>query len=275
MKSLFITSSLAGIAALAATAALAQNYNPGASTAQDTYTQEQRDYQSSQDAYRDRVQNYQGRVEDFRERQEDYRARRERYEDQKAEADAQMDAYVRARDAYDARWGAGAYDRNRPAGYIPRPADFGAFPDYAAVAPPITAVGPEYRDTCRERRNVNAAARGYIGSMASSAIGNNANARSPREGPVLGATVDVRSENRLSRAVASCDGRGYFYSYDQTFPYRETALDMARRSGRFTFARYQAMRCRLAIAPTAWGGLTDYRYVRVCPDRAGRYRITS
>ena len=32
---------------------------------------------------------------------------------------------------------------------------------------------------------------------------------------------------------------------------------------------------RLAVAPTEYGGRTDYRYVRVCPDRRGRYRITS
>jgi hypothetical protein len=257
MKSLFITSSLAGIAALAATAALAQTYNSPAPTAQDAYTQEQRDYQASQETYRNRVENYQGRVED-------YQARRGAYENQKAAADAQMDVYLRARDAYDARWGVGAYDRNRPAGYIARPPEF--------TAP---AVASAYRDTCRERGNVNAASRGYIAAMAAGAAGANATARSPREGEVLGATVDASSENRLSRAVASCDSVGYFYSYDQTFPYRETAYDSTRRSGRFTKARYESMRCRLAIAPAQWRGTTDFRYIRVCPDRMGRYRITN
>ena len=267
MKRVFVTSSLAGILALSATAALAQ-YNNSYPSAQDNYTQEQRDYQASQEAYRNRVQNYQGRVEDYRDRQDDYQAQRGAYEDQKAAADAQMDAYLRARDAYDARWGRGAYDRNRPAGYIPRPADF--------TPPAVAAVtAPPYRDTCRERGNANAAARGYIDSMAAGAIGVNAGNRSAREGEILGAPVDARSENRLNRAVASCDGVGYYYSFDQTFPYRETAYDRNRRSGRFTYARYNGMRCRLAIAPTAWGGVTDYRYVRVCPDRAGRYRITN
>ncbi len=178
MKRVFITTGLAGILALSATAALAQ-YNNSYPSAQDNYTQEQRDYQASQEAYRNRVQNYQGRVEDYRDRQDDYQAQRGAYEDQKAAADAQMDVYLRARDAYDARWGRGAYDRNRPAGYIPRPADF---------TPPAVAAytAPVYRDTCRERGNVNAAARGYIDSMATGAIGANAGNRSAREGEVLG-----------------------------------------------------------------------------------------
>ena len=30
----------------------------------------------------------------------------------------------------------------------------------------------------------------------------------------------------------------------------------------------------LAPAPTEYGGRTDNRYVRVCPDGEGRYRIT-
>ncbi len=264
MKTLLITSGLAGIAALAATAAVAQNYNNSPPSAQDSYAQEQRDYQAGQDAYRDRVQNYQGRVEDYRDRQQDYQAQRGAYEDQKAQADAQMDAYLRARDSYDARWGRGAYDRNRPAGYIARPADF---------TPPALAM--DYRDTCRERGNANAAQRGYLVAMAGGAVGANATGRTAREGEVLGAPVDARSENRLGRAVAACDGVGYYYSYDQTFPYRETAYDRTRRSGRFTYARYGAMRCRLAIAPAAWAGVTDYRYVRVCPDRMGRYRLTN
>ena len=273
MKQLFITSSLAGIAALAATAALAQNYNSPAPSPQDTYSQQQQDYQASQDAYRNRVDNYQNRVQDYRERQDDYQGRRAAYEQQKAEADAQMAAYVRARDAYDARWGAGAYDRNRPAGYIARPADFAPFQDYAATAPVVT-VAP-YHDMCRERGNVNAAAHGYIAPMAAGAVGYNAAARSPRDGAVLGGLVDARSEDRLNRSVAGCDGVGYFFGYDQTFPYRETAADMGRRSGRYSYSRYVDMRCRLAVAPAEVSGNTDYRYVRVCPDRMGRYRITS
>lgn len=269
MKSLLVTSSLAGIAAFAATAALAQSYSYDA---QSSYEEQQRAYQASQDAYRNRVENYQDRVDDYRARRQDYEARRDVYEDQQAAVEAQREAYFRARDAYDARWGLGAYDRTRPPGYIPRPADLGP-PEYTARAPAIPP--SSYRDTCRERGNRNAAVRGYIATTASSAIGTDAARRTYYEGPVLGALVDARSENRLNRSTASCDSVGYFYSFDQTFPYRETASDMARGSGRFGYARYVDMRCRLAIAPAQWGGLTDYRYIRVCPDPSGRYRITS
>jgi hypothetical protein len=265
MKALLFTSALAGVAALSAGAAAAQDYDYGARS---TYEQQQRAYQASREAYRDRVENYQERLDDYRARQDAYREQQEDYVDQQAAIDAQRDAYFRARDAYDARWGIGAYDRTRPPGYIPRPADLGP-PVYAPVR------APAYRDTCRERGNRDAAARGYITATASSAIGADAARRSTREGPVLGALVDVRAHDRLNRSVAMCDGAGYFYSFDQTFPYRETAVDMARGSGRYDYDRYVDMRCRLAIAPARWGNLTDYRYIRVCPDARGRYRITS
>ena len=45
------------------------------------------------------------------------------------------------------------------------------------------------------------------------------------------------------------------------------------RSGRYDDGYYTRMRCRLAPAAVdAYGN--DVRYVRVCPDADGRYRIT-
>ena len=71
---------------------------------------------------------------------------------------------------------------------------------------------------------------------------------------------------------AKCDEHGYYYSYNQTVPYQESDYDRARRSGQYDYAYYEDQRCRLAPAPTSGD---QYRYVRVCPDSQGRYRITS
>src|SRR5678816_1551361 len=67
-----------------------------------------------------------------------------------------------------------------------------------------------------------------------------------------------------------CDSYGPYYSYNDTIPYREART---YRSGRYDYAYYNRQRCRLAAAPIDQYG-EDYRYVRVCPDRQGRYRIT-
>ena len=45
------------------------------------------------------------------------------------------------------------------------------------------------------------------------------------------------------------------------------------RSGRYDYDDYRRHGCRLAVAPTHWGDGDDYRYVRVCPDDRGNYRI--
>jgi hypothetical protein len=67
-----------------------------------------------------------------------------------------------------------------------------------------------------------------------------------------------------------CDSYGPYYSYNDTIPYREART---YRSGRYDYAYYNRQRCRLVAAPIDRYG-EDYRYVRVCPDRQGRYRIT-
>ncbi len=47
--------------------------------------------------------------------------------------------------------------------------------------------------------------------------------------------------------------------------------DRVRRSGQYNYGYYNRQRCRLAPAPVS---SDEYRYVRVCPDGDGRYRIT-
>lgn len=54
-------------------------------------------------------------------------------------------------------------------------------------------------------------------------------------------------------------------------PYRE---GRQRFSSAYDSSYYSRQRCRLAAAPVdAYG--RDYRYVRVCPDEDGSYRVTS
>ena len=68
-----------------------------------------------------------------------------------------------------------------------------------------------------------------------------------------------------------CDTTGPYYSYDQTVPYREASTYRGRNSGRYNYSYYERQGCRLAPAPVAE---EEYRYVRVCPDANGAYRIT-
>ena len=67
-----------------------------------------------------------------------------------------------------------------------------------------------------------------------------------------------------------CDNRGPYFTYNDTVPYRESR---SYRYGSYDANYYAQQRCRLAPAPVDARG-SDYRYVRVCPDAQGRYRVT-
>lgn len=245
---------LATVLALGAGSVSAQTYStPGYDAwraQQQQYQRQQSQYQDQRDAYNDRQDNYQAE-------RADYEARRAKWE--------------RDRAAYDARYGYGAYVRRygewRYEGYRPGNDGYaqGYGPDYA------------YRDNpCERRRSNNTTAGGVIGALAGAAIGSNVAARNARtEGAVLGALVGAGVGASVGRSTAQCDTNGYYYSYNQTYPYREGGYYRgADSSGRYNYRWYARRGCRLAVAPAYYGGRQDYRYVRVCPDNRGRYRIT-
>ena len=196
----------------------------------------------------------------------------QRMRDWQAERDPlrrrQRQAYEADRRAYDSRYS------------LPRaPATAGRL--YRGTPAPIaaTATAPARRAPRPTTRKV---AGTLIGALVGGALGANiASEKVETEGAVLGAVVGgalgagIASGTDERRYGAACDTTGYYYSYGQTFPYREDASYRGRASGRYDYGYYNHQRCRLAVAPADWNGRTDYRYVRVCPDRAGRYRITA
>jgi len=229
----------------------------------------------------------------------EYEAQMRQYEAQRAEYEARQRAYEQARRDYDRRYGAGAYSRYYAAPVAPRVYDnrydnrydngydnrYDNRNDQYAYG-----YGDDpyryYSSTTCERNNSNRGANtfagGLIGALAGAAIGSNIADRERREeGAVLGAFVgaaiggSVANNASSDRYNARCDGTGYYYSYDQTYPYRESTYDVGRRSGRYDRSYYERQQCRLAVAPTWVSNQPEYRYVRVCPDRTGRYRITS
>ncbi|MDO9222396.1 MAG: hypothetical protein Q7U20_01635 [Caulobacter sp.] len=257
MKTKTIALSLASVLALSAGAAIAQSQVP----TWEQYEAQQRDYQRQQGAYRQQQDAYQ-------DRQEAYRDQRQTYEAKRAQ-------YLRDRDAYDRRYGVGAYERQYGAWrYEPAPYDAGYYGRDASASVDYD----RYRSSpCEQRRSGNTAAGLIIGALAGAAIGSNVAATDVQtEGAVLGAIVGGGIGASIGRDSARCDNRGYWYSKSETIPYREARYyrDRGARSGQYDYNRYARRGCRLAAAPTEYGGRTDYRYVRVCPDRQGRYRIT-
>ncbi|MHB8530861.1 MAG: hypothetical protein ACYC8V_15285, partial [Caulobacteraceae bacterium] len=181
----------------------------------------------------------------------DYEARRRAYQ-------FQLRAYEQARRDYDAQYGVGAYER------------FYAAPVYEEAAP---VYGD--RDACADRRTGGAVAGGLIGALAGSVIGSNVAEHGERAGgAVLGGVVGGVAGAAIGASAARCDERGYYYAYDQTYPYREGGWEEGRRSGRYDYAWYRDHNCRLAVARGRWEDRDEERYVRVCPDADGRYRLT-
>ena len=235
--------------------------------AQQQYQQDRRDYEARKQAYDARKDAYDARRDNYEASRAEYQSARSTYERRHAE-------WERARADYDARYGYGAYVRV----YGPAPAwdtaRWGAYDAPAAdyygrptsyVTPPVV--------TCRNDHSA-ATAGGILGALAGAALGSNVAARGHRgDGAVLGGVVGLgigasvgNAHDRYNRY--NCDDRGPYYSYNDTIAYRESR---DARSDRY--ADYGRMRCRLAAAPIDRYG-RDYRYVRVCPDADGRYRIT-
>ena len=116
---------------------------------------------------------------------------------------------------------------------------------------------------------------GIIGALAGAAIGSNLAQRGSRtEGAVLGAVAGGVIGSSVARSTAGCDSHGYYYSYNQTSPYRESGEDRVRNSGRYGYNHYRSSGCRLVVVPAQYDGREDTRYARVCPDGSGRYRLT-
>jgi len=246
MKNHLIAAATASVIALAAGSAVAQSAPPDWAT----YQSQQREYQRQQSDYQDR--------------REDYDAQRRTYE-------AKREQYLRDQAAYDRRYGRGAYVRQYGEWRYDAPYAGGYGRDVGyndAYAP--------YRDSpCERRRDGSTTAGAIIGALAGAAIGSNVAASGVRtEGAVLGALVGGGVGGAIGRNSAKCDDTGYWYSRDQTISYREAGYGRGQRSGRYAYNTYSRRGCRLAPAPTEWGGRTEYRYVRVCPDNRGRYRIT-
>ena len=180
------------------------------------------------------------------------------YDASRQQWERDRDRYYAARDEYDRRHGYGAYDRRHP-GEANR-----YLAPYAGAVGVDTSANVNYGDNCRQDAKRNATVGGVIGALAGAALGSNVAARNAKtEGSVLGALVGAGVGAAVGNASAKCDTRGNYWTYDQTQPYRYS-------DGRYAAA---GERCRLAPAQTDYNGRVETRYIRVCPDADGRYRV--
>ena len=227
----------------------------------DQYQQQQRDYDAQQSQY-------QAQRDTYRDERLDYRAAR-------ADYDRRMADWEARRASYDARYGYGAYvrvygpapvwDDSRWANATPPQNYYGApsagyygANSSAYVAPPVRC------------NNNSAVTAGLIGAIAGGVLGSNVAGRGDRTGgTVLGALVGGGAGVAIGHAndKYKCDQQGAYWSYNDTVPYRVDS-DVYRDD---RYADYSRRGCRLAPAPV---NDRDYRYVRVCPDGSGRYRVT-
>ncbi len=261
MKSRHICASLAVLAAISAVAstARAQANGPGDN-------QRQQDYQHLQDQYQDAQSRYQDQARDYAAKRETYERQHGVYEHARADYDAQHGAgaflayYRDHSDDYERLYGPGAYGR-----------DFGRAVVYRGYDPYAA-----YRDNaCERRAGDDAMAGGVIGALAGGALGSGMDRDSDGPGGAFtGALLGGVVGAEIGRSTAGCDDRGYFFTYYQTFPYREGGWERGP-SGRHDNDFYAGRGCRLAIAPARIGGHTEDRYARVCPDADDHYRFTS
>ena len=269
MKSVPLVAGLAALMAATSGAASVQAQPAGPDT-----TGQQQDYQRQQDKYHDAQADYQNRTDDYVAGQQAYQHERERFERERAEYNARHGAgaferyYREHHDEYDSHYGRGAYDRDfaerrdgdEHRGYERR-ADNDFYRDYRS-------------SPCEQRQQNHEIAGGVIGALAGGALGSSVARGGGRPGGlVIGAVLGGVVGADIGRSSARCDASGYYFSYDQTYSYREGEWEHGP-SGRYGYEYYNQHGCRLAVAPAHIGDADEYRYVRVCPDDRDHYRIT-
>jgi hypothetical protein len=248
---------VATVALAAAAPALAQYQSPYQPTEQ--YQRDQDQYRNAQDNYRADRADYDRRRADYDRARADYQARRDHYEAERAR--------------YDERYGYGAYARV----YGPAPVWNQAYWDAQyAPAPAAGSYGRDtaYVDPCRHTEKNDQVAGGLIGALAGAALGSNVAASGRHtEGAVLGGVVGGLAGASIGRSAGKshCDSVGYYYNYNDTVAYRESGWDRDHGSGEHDYAWYREHNCRLA--PERVDRTGDTRYIRVCPDADGRYRV--
>ena len=275
MKSIPLRLAIAGLLSVgASTSALAQSWYPNSTTAQPqygtpssvnpqdqaAYDAQQQQYQDAQQRYQDQQQQYQNQRGAYDSRTQTWQARRDAYDASRAQYSDDRDAYEQQRADYDAQYGAGSWERRYGYGASSSNSYRGGY-DYYRSSP------------CERRASSNAAAGGVIGALAGAAIGSSVAGRGNHTtGAILGGVAGAAIGSAAASSSARCDTTGYYFTYDDTYAYR--VADNDRYAGRYGYDYYVGHRCRLAIAPAYTDGSTEDRYVRVCPDGAGRYRIT-
>ena len=246
-------------------------------------TQDQSQYrptdqsQQDQQRYQQQRQDYQNQRDAYDARRSDYDQKREGYQVAKEEYQHRLDAYNRARADYDRRYGYGAYVRRYGAAPVWNDRDYAYYvpgsPRYVAPAQsyaPYYGSNTAYTAPAVKCENSSTVGAGAIGAIAGALLGSNIAAHGRKtEGAVLGGVVGAGIGAAVGHAhdQYKCDQRGPYFAYNETIPYRETNTYRSPR-----YAEYQRMGCRLATAPVD-NDARDYRYVRVCPDQDGRYRI--
>ena len=243
-------------------------------TALPAYAQQYRptpEYQRQLERYEDQRERYDERRERYEDTRADYRESRREYRQARRDYERRLAEWDRARLIYDRRYGRGAYARlyARPV-WDERYWTRYESPPYAGYY----GANASANIRCDDNGNTNTFAGGLIGALAGAALGSQVASKGVRtEGAVLGGLVGAgvgAAIGNSSDKKYRCDGRGPYFSYDDTVPYRE---GRQRYSSAYDRSYYERERCRLAPAPVDADG-RDMRYVRVCPDSSGRYRIT-
>jgi hypothetical protein len=127
---------------------------------------------------------------------------------------------------------------------------------------------------------------GVLGAIAGAAIGSSVAGRGAKnEGGVLGGVLGAAIGSSAGRGSAACGTAPYHSSYAPPPPPPPVSAAPAYGYGyydRYEDDRYDRISegrrdsdgCQLAESPIYLpDGRTDKRYVRVCPDESGRYRV--
>lgn len=255
MKNTLTISAVSALALASALPAAAQQYRPTPE-----YRHDLAQYEAARDRYDARRDAYDANRAAWRGDRADYEAARREYEHR-------LRTWDRERIRYDRRYGAGAYAR-----YYPKPVwDERRWGGYDLRYADRYGHDASAMEACNSHNS--AVAGGVIGALAGAIVGSNVAGHGAKtEGSVLGGVVGAGLGAAIGhqRDKYRCDRSGPYFTYDETVPYREGRTRYASNHDRRWYQRHG---CRMAASPVDPYG-REIRYVRVCPDDEGRFRIT-
>lgn len=141
-----------------------------------------------------------------------------------------------------------------------------AAPTFVSAQPRDAYQDQTYNDYCRHKKKEGQRTGAILGGIFGALFGNAVSSHGGKPGgTVIGAAAGAAVGSNIGLQSAKCDDRGAYWSQEETYAYDDPQY--YRRGGHYDDNWYRHRKCR-------WAKEYNNEWIRVCPDRQGRYHYS-